>query len=275
MTLKNLYKITARPKLHNPVMIAAWPGVANVSSICLHYLRHKLDNKRLGEVIAYNFFDPIGITVKRSLVEAPQFPQSIFYYWKNPRGGSDIIFFQGDDQPTAKGYDLAQTVLDVAERFSVHTVYTFAAALSRIHHTEPSRVLAVVTTANIIQEMEEFPIHRASNLQIAGLNGLLMGVAKERKIRGVCLVGEVPQYAARIQNPKASLAILRVLAEILKIEIDFTDLEVLAAEVGEKMKQMAAQAMGEYIDFFTEPIWERDGGDDDDYDDEEDESESN
>jgi len=27
----------------------------------------------------------------------------------------------------------------------------------------------------------------------------------------------------------------------------------------ERMKQVAAQAMGEYIDYFTEPIWEQGG----------------
>ena len=31
----------------------------------------------------------------------------------------------------------------------------------------------------------------------------------------------------------------------------------LAGETEQKMKQLAAEAMGEYIDLFTEPIWER------------------
>ena len=32
-------------------------------------------------------------------------------------------------------------------------------------------------------------------------------------------------------------------------------------EVKERMKQAAAVAMGEYIDYFTEPIWEDEGSD--------------
>jgi hypothetical protein len=31
----------------------------------------------------------------------------------------------------------------------------------------------------------------------------------------------------------------------------------MAVEAGERIKQVAAQAMEEYIDYFTEPIWER------------------
>jgi len=35
---------------------------------------------------------------------------------------------------------------------------------------------------------------------------------------------------------------------------------LLAAETKERMKQVAAEAMEEYIDYFTEPIWEQGGG---------------
>ena len=71
-------------------------------------------------------------------------------------------------------------------------------------------------------------------------------------------------YATRIQNPMAALAILKVLTNILDIEIDTDELVQLAGEAKENMKQAAAAAMGEYIDYFTEPIWEYGENDDDD-----------
>jgi len=89
------------------------------------------------------------------------------------------------------------------------------------------------------------------------LNGLLLGVAKKRDIDGICLLGEVPTYATRVQNPIAALAILKKLTKMLGIEIDTDELAQLASETRETMKQMAAEAMEEYIDYFTEPIWER------------------
>jgi proteasome assembly chaperone (PAC2) family protein len=98
---------------------------------------------------------------------------------------------------------------------------------------------------------------RGGNLQIAGLNGLLLGAAKKRGIDGICLLGEVPMYTTRMQNPIAALAILNKLTEILDITIDTGELAHLANETRETMKQVAAEAMEEYIDYFTEPIWER------------------
>jgi len=271
--MKNdLIKILARPKLKSPILLAAWPGISNVSAMVVSYLDKKLRFKPLAEIEASHFFDPIGVAVKDNLVEAPQFPQSKFYYWKNSGEGSDIILFIGDDQPASNGYELANCVVDVAQKFQVERIYTFAAAVTRIHHTEQPNVWGVATAESLMDELREFDLIKRGNLRISGQNGLLLGVAKERSIEGICLLGEVPKNTSRMPNPMAALAIVRVLIEMLEINVDTYELAQQASESKEKMKQMAAEAMGEYIDLFTEPIWEYgENGDDDDDDDEEDE----
>jgi proteasome assembly chaperone (PAC2) family protein len=254
--MKDLIRLYVRPRLNSPVMLASWPGIGDVSLIVATYLKRKLDFKELGEIEPAYFFDPIGVIAQDNIVEAPQFPESKFYYWKNKGGGSDIILFIGEDQPFAKGYELAHCVLDVGERFQVKRVYTCAAALSQIHHTEQPRVWGVVTSQHMTEELEKYELVQRRNLQISGLNGLLLGVAKEREIEGICLLGEVPMHATRIQNPVAALAVLQVLTRMLNIEIDVTELAQAAKETADRMKQIAAEAMGEYIDHFTRPIWE-------------------
>ena len=254
--MKELIKLRARPKLNSPVMLAAWPGIGNVALIVATYLLRKLNFKELGEIEAANFFDPIGVIVKDNVVEAPQFPQSQFYYWKNSGQGSDIILFIGEDQPATKGYELANCVLDLALRFEVKRIYTCAAAITRIHHTEQPDVWGVATSQPVTEDLKRYNLVQRGNLHISGLNGLLLGVAKERDIEGVCLLGEVPVYATRIQNPMAALAVLKVLATMLDLKIDMDELAQMAAETKERMKQVAAEAMEEYIEYFTTPIWE-------------------
>ncbi len=257
--MKDLVKIYARPKLNSPNMLAAWPGISNVALIVATYLAKKLDFRKLGEVQASHFFDPIGVLAKDNLVEAPQFPQSKFYYWKNSGGGSDLVLFIGEDQPAAKGYELANLVLDVGLKFQVKRVYTCAAALTRIHHSEQPKVWGVATSQQVAEDLKRYDLVQGGSLQISGLNGLLLGVAKERGIEAICLLGEVPSYATRVQNPMAALAILKVLTKMLGAEIDTHELQQLAIETKERMKQVASEAMGEYIDYFTEPIWESGG----------------
>jgi len=147
--------------------------------------------------------------------------------------------------------------VDVAERFHVKRIYTCAAAITRIHHTEQPRVWGVGTTPEVLKELAAHGTYQGGNLQIAGLNGILLGVAKERGFEGACLLGEVPSYATRLHNPMAALAVTRVLAETLKLKVNLDELSAIAEEARERMKQIAAEAMEEYIDYFTEPIWER------------------
>jgi len=248
-------KIRARPKLNSPSMLAAWPGISNVAMIVATYLARKLEPKELARIRPNYFFDPVGVMVRSNLVEEPQFPQSIFYYHKNPNG-EDLIIFLGEAQPNAKSYDLANLIVDVAERYNVQRIYTCAAAITRIHHTEQPRVWGVCTSAVMFKELASHGAFLGGNLQIAGMNGLLLGVAKERGVEGACLLGEVPGYATRLHNPMAALAVTRTLSEMLKLKINLDELTIVAEEGRERMKQMAAEAMEEYIDYFTEPIWE-------------------
>ena len=255
--MNKIVKYRARPKLNSPVMLASWPGIGDVSIIAAKYLLRKLNFKELAEAEASHFFDPIGVIVKDNVVEAPNFPESKFYYWKNKDGGNDIILFIGDAQPAAGGYEMANCVIDVGLKFQVKRIYTFAAVLTRIHHAEQPGVWGVATSPDVAEELEQYGLVQRGNLHISGLNGLLLGVAKERDIEGVCLLGEVPAHATRMQNPMAALAVLRVLTEMLGIKIDMADLAQLARETTERMKEVAAEAMGQYINFFTEPIWEQ------------------
>jgi hypothetical protein len=255
--MSDVIKIHARPKLNSPNLVAAWPGIGNVAMVIANYLKAKLPFKELGYLEPSYFFDPIGVHVRDDVIEEPSFPQSVFYYWKNAKGKKDLILFIGDDQPAAKGYDLAHYVLDVGQKFMAERVYTCAAAITRIHHTEPPKVWGVGTSHLLTMELAKYNLEHSANLQIAGLNGLLLGVSKERDIDGVCLLGEVPVYASRVTNPMAGLAVLKVLMQMLDLKVDLAELAKMAVEAAERIKQVAAQAMEEYIDYFTEPIWER------------------
>jgi hypothetical protein len=247
-------------------MVAAWPGIANVAMIAGSYLAHKLNPKPLAEVVAPYFFDPIGVFVRDNLVESPQFPESRFFYLKNRPGKRDLILFLGDDQPSSKTYEMAHTVIDLAERFGVKRLYTCAAALTRIHHSEQPKVWGVANREGLLEDIKARRLVLGGDLQISGLNGLLLGVAKERRMDALCLLGEVPHYASRFPNPAAALAITETLMQMLEIEVDLGELREQAAEATSRLKEMAAEAMGDYIDYFTEPIWERDENDEDEED---------
>ena len=50
---------------------------------------------------------------------------------------------------------------------------------------------------------------------------------------------------------------IRMITRMLDIKLDLLELEQIAGQAKDRLKQLAAEAMGEYIDLFTEPIWEQ------------------
>jgi uncharacterized protein len=253
--MKNAIKLSKEPRRKACDLLAVWPGIGNVALIIARYIKDKLKAEEIGEIEPFDFFDPIGVMVKGNIVEAPQFPESKFYYWQNPKTDRDLLLFISDEQPSFKGYDLANCVLDVSQKLKVKRVYTCAAAIARIHHTETPKVWGAATNQKILEVLRQYDIVLRGDIQIAGLNGLFLGVAKERGFDGICLLGEVPAYTTRIPNPKAALAVLNVLAKVLAIDVNMSDLARLSKESDEQMKKLAAEAMEEFIDRYTKPVW--------------------
>jgi proteasome assembly chaperone (PAC2) family protein len=164
-----------------PVLLAAWPGVGQVALIATRYIQEKLKAEAIGELESFHFFEPTGVAVKSNVVQEPQFPANNLYYWKNPADPhKDVLFFMGEAQPSTRAYELAHCVLDVAKKFKVKKIYTCAAALVRMHYTEASKVWGVATENRLLNEFKGHDLVMRGELQIAGMNGVLLGVAKER-----------------------------------------------------------------------------------------------
>jgi len=253
---KMAFILHREPKLRNPFMVAAWPGMGGVAIIAARYLVEKLGAEEFGSIEPDEFFDLSGILIEDNVVEDVEFPESKFYFWESD-GESDWIIFVGEAQPLTNSYRLADLVLDIAQRYKVKRLYTFAAAPTHIYHTKRPRVLAVATNPELTTELEGYDVTMLRQGSISGLNGLLLGVTKKRNIDGVCLLGEIPVYTTQVANPRSSKAVLQVLSQISGLEIDLTDIDRWVSETDEeieekidRLKQSFREEAGGLIEYF-------------------------
>ncbi len=140
-----------------------------------------------------------------------------------------------------KAYEMANLVLDVAERFGCQKIYTSGAAVALTHHMLKPRVWAVATSQDLVAEAKNYVNTilmsevegRGNQGNITGLNGLLIGVAKKRGFEGISLMGEIPDYLSRVPfpYPKASQSVVEVLATILGVRTDLSVLEDMATQI--------------------------------------------
>ena len=241
-------KLYKEPKLEKPDMIASWPGIGNIGLIAVDTLRGQLRAQELGEIEPWDFFYPQKVIIKGGVLEGLEFPGNKFYYKRLEK--KDLIFFIGEEQPTdggriyaegMKAYQMADLVLDTAQRFGCHRVYTSGAAVALTHHLLKPRVWAVTSRAELSKEVKSYGNTilmgeiegRGGQGSITGLNGLLLGLAKKRGFEAICLMGEIPDYlsGAPFPYPRASKSVLEVLTDILGIEIDYSALDEMTLQV--------------------------------------------
>jgi proteasome assembly chaperone (PAC2) family protein len=242
-----LYK---EPMLERPDLIASWPGIGNIGLIAVDTLKSQVKAEELGEIEAWDFFYPKKVIIRDGVLQDLEFPSNKFYYKRLVK--KDLIFFIAEEQPTdagrlyaegSKAYDMANLVLDVAEKFGCRRIYTSGAAVSLIHHTLKPRVWAVSTSKGLNRELKSYENTilmgkvegRGDHGSISGLNGLLLGLAKKRGFEAICLMGEVPDYlsAAPFPYPKASKSVLEVFTKILGVDIDYDTIDQMVVQVDE------------------------------------------
>jgi proteasome assembly chaperone (PAC2) family protein len=230
------------------VMVCGWAGIGNVGLTAVSTLRRLLQAQPFGEIEPYEYFEPTRVIIKDGLIGEMRFPATRFY--SHRLADRNLLLLVGEQQPADEGkaYEMANEVLDVAERLSCGRIYTSAASVTTIHHTARPRVWAVPNTPALLTEvrkygntilMSEVGSTNGDGL-ISGLNGILLGVAASRGIEAVCLMGEVPYYlqAAPWPYPKASISVLEVLGSILGLRLDLHELHEMAARVEGNIEQI-------------------------------------
>ncbi len=238
--------------LRKPDFIAAWPGVQNVALSAVEYVKTKLRARPLARMELGEHFSPSGVAIEKGLVTKPSFPQNDFYYWINPKGDRDLLIFLSDGQPDLQAYEFAKKIMDVAHSFGARTLFTAAAfPSSEMHFTEKPRLWGAATRATSAQLLAKYGIPSMQKGIVAGMNGLLLGVARERRLPAICLLGEVPKFAIPFNNPRAACLILESMKQMMDLELDLGELEKLADRVETEVEKASKEAMGKYIQEYT------------------------
>lgn len=233
-------RIINRIEPKEPILIAAWPGMGNVAFGTAMYLKETIGASKFAYIGSQDIFYRTGIQIKDGIVDIPELPKSEFFFYENSKGDNDLIIFIGESQPVMeKEYELAQRVIEVALLFKVCEVITFAATPVNITHRAEPGVWGVSTEAGLLKRLPQYGVRVMNAGHIGGLNGLLLGVAKKAGIHGLCLLGEIPFYTAKIENPKSSLAILKVFIKYRKLEIDLDGLMQMAKFVEEEVEKVS------------------------------------
>lgn len=230
-TIKELTKI----ELKNPILVEGLPGLGMVGRIATRYLAKQLKAKKLAKLYSPHFPYYVLVNKKGSV----RLLQGEFFFWKNQTGENDFIFFTGDSQAqTIEGqYDVASSILDFAEKNNVKIIVTIGGYRKEVEETP--RVVTVSTSPTLLNKaMKAKAVPSPAGNPIVGTAGLLLGLAKFRKIDAICLLGETRGY---LPDPRAAKSVIEILQKMLKIKVDLSELDKeieKSKEIVERMQEI-------------------------------------
>lgn len=246
--MKIYLSVTKKPKLKKPILICAWPGMGEVALKLGSYIKDKLKMEEFAALDAPELFPPAGILIENNLIQLPKPVLGKFWFYKTKGGQNDLILFLSSAQPLLEhAYEYCRKILALAKEFAARKIITFAAMPQAIDHTVTPEVWFAATSKKASDELEalHLGLKALSSGQVSGLNGLLLGIAGEMGMEGICLLGEIPLFTIQIENPGSSLAILHKLNQLLKLNVDTSALVSQA--------KFMEQEINKLIDFIQAP----------------------
>ncbi|MFD1718066.1 PAC2 family protein [Georgenia deserti] len=162
-----------------------------------------------------------------------------------PIAGRRIVLVQGIE-PSFRWRDYCEEILDVTRGLGVGTVVTLGALLADVPHSRPIPVQASSSDPEVQALLDVEPSEYEGP---SGIVGVLAHMAAEQNMHTLSVWAAVPHYVSQPPSPKATLALMQRLEEIIGEPLPIGDLPEDARAWQAGVDELAGQDpdVAEYI----------------------------
>ncbi|NLE72404.1 MAG: PAC2 family protein [Actinomycetales bacterium] len=238
--------------LRGPVMLAAFEGWNDAGSAASQALLHLVDawgGELVDELDPEEYHD---FQVSRPTVAFDEtgrrvvtWPVTTVHAAGRPSTGETVALVHGIE-PSMRWRRYCAELLDTAERLGVRTIVTLGALLADVPHSRP---IPVTATSDDPRLQEELGLDANTYEGPTGIVGVLQHEATLRGMRGLSVWAAVPHYVAHPPSPKASLALLVRIEELLGEAIPLGEMPEDAEAWQRGVDELAAEdaEIAEYV----------------------------
>jgi proteasome assembly chaperone (PAC2) family protein len=225
------------PELIDPVLIAAfegWNDAGEAASGAIEHLREVWGAELLTELDPEEYYDyqvnRPHVSIDASGIRQVTWPATRLFVARLPASSRDVVLVQGIE-PNMKWQQFVREVLGLAAELDVQMVVTLGALLSDTPHTRPVPITGTSTDASIGASLG---LEASQYEGPTGIVGILQEACSRFGIPSVSFWAAVPHYVAQPPCPKATLALIRRIEDLLDVPVPLGDLidNARAWEVG-------------------------------------------
>jgi uncharacterized protein (TIGR00162 family) len=208
---KSYFLQISNPVLEKPIFVQGLPGFGNVGKIAAHLLIKFCGAKPFAELYSPSFPDYVSVN-SGGICRLPRYE-----FYAAPMEKNDFIIMTGDTQPSfddvVAHYSLCGEILDFVEKQGCSLIVTIGGAPIT---EEKTQVYVAATSPRLALEFMEKGAVIYSKGRVVGATGLVMGLAKERNLDGVCLLGATTGFRA---DRGAGFSVFKFLMKALGNEV--------------------------------------------------------
>ena len=239
--------------LRSPILIAAfegWNDAGEASSMAARYVRDHFEAEHVATIDAEDFFD---FTVARPNVciddnDARQivWPSTGIHVARIPGSAHDLVCAIGHE-PQLRWRTFVDHLAITAEAFGATMVCTLGALLTDVPHSRPTQVYGGTDDAALARRLDLSP---STYEGPTGIVGVLAAGLRDRGVSTASFWASVPAYVSNVPSPKAALALVERLCQVLEVDVPRTDLEIAAAAYVRQVTELVAEDDGtmEYVE---------------------------
>jgi proteasome assembly chaperone (PAC2) family protein len=232
--------VSFRPELRRPVLIAAfrgWNDGGQGASLGGAYLAKQWDATRFAEIDPEGFYDFQATRPQVSLVDGVtrqlDWPENAFYHAPIPGSDRDAVILLGVE-PNLRWKTFSNLVLGLCRELGIEMLVTLGSLLADVPHTRPAPVTGAATDPELVSGLGLEPSRYEGP---TGIVGVVHDGCRDAGIPSVSLWAAVPHYVSLAPSPRAALALVRRLGELLRIDIDLDELEHASEEYSEQVSE--------------------------------------
>ncbi len=214
-------------KLTSPVIIAAfegWNDAGEAASGVINHLSLAWQATEVGAIDPEDYYD---FQVTRPVTEVAEgrterlvWPTTRLLAAKQETTDRDLLLLRGIE-PNMRWRGFCSELVTAFSALEIELVVLLGALLADSPHTRPVPVATAASDPELAADLRAEPVDYKGT---TGIVGVLQHACADAGIPAVSLWASVPHYVAQPPSPKATLALIRGLEDVLDVSLPLADL---------------------------------------------------
>lgn len=215
------------PELVDPVLVAAfegWNDAGDAATGAVEHLEGAFSADPLAALDPEDYYDfqvsrPL-VAVDEAGVRRLEWPTTRVSLARSAGGRRDLVLVRGIE-PNMRWRSFCGEIVELCADLAVETVVSLGALLADVPHTRPVPVTGTSSDPDLGRSLG---LDASRYEGPTGIVGVLQDAAAQAGLPSVSFWAAVPHYVAQPPCPKATLALLRHVEEMLDVAVPLGDL---------------------------------------------------